>query len=791
MKLSYNFLKQYVDINVDAYTLAEKLTHAGLEVEAVDLLATGSNLVVGEVIECYDHPNSDHLHVTKVNVKDEILQIVCGASNVRVGLKVIVAKVGCILPELTIKASKVRDVESNGMLCSLVELGYPKKHLEQQQLDGIEELDNDAPIGSDVLEYLQINDYILDLKPTPNRKDALAYFNVAQEVSAILETKLNLPIIENKYDTTNTKLNISTDNSCTTFIGQVINSVTIKESPRWLREYLHASDIKSINNVVDISNYVMLETGQPLHFYDLSKIKDNNIGVTKGINTKYTALDGIEYDLNENDILITNNNQPIGIAGIMGGDDSKIDESTKGIIIESAIFDAISIRNTAKRLGLQTEATIRFSKGIEKNATKLAIDRAIDLLIKYADAKLIEDRIIHKPINIELLKLDVSLIKINKILGTNFTMDEVSKVLNLLNFKPIVNNDTISLTIPSYREDITIVEDIAEEVIRMLGYDRLDSKLPISMATVGQLDNKQRKRRLFKEVLRGFGLNEIITYTLVSDEALKINSNGLDNPLSILAPMSEARKYIRNSLMYSILESLSYNTNRKATNLNLFELSNVYGNELVEERLGIIMSGSLINSKLKKVNLNSDFYTLKGIIISMLEKIGISGSRIKIDTNILDTNNYHPYQSATLLIDNKVVGIFGKVHPNICSKFKIEDTYYAELSFDIITNTKTSKMKFSTIDKYPSVKRDISLVCKDDITAASLIRTISSSSNLVKNIEIFDIYKGEHVEEGYKSIAISFEYQANDHTLTEQEILNAHTKVLEELNIKCNAILRS
>ena len=790
MKLSYNFLKQYVDINVDAFTLAEKLTHAGLEVEAVDPLAQGSNLVVGEVVECEAHPNSDHLHVTKVNVGDEVLQIVCGAPNVRKGLKVIVARVGCILPELTIKASVVRDVESNGMLCSLLELGYPKKHLEINQIEGIEELDKDAPIGESVLDYLQINDYILDLKPTPNRKDALAYFNVAQEVRAILDTELHLPILDKGYETIKPTLKITCDDSCDTFMGQVITSVTIKESPVWLKEHLHASDIKSINNVVDISNYVMLETGQPLHFYDLSKINDNNIGVTKGINTKYTALDGVEYDLNENDILITNNNHPIGIAGIMGGDDSKIDETTSGIIIESARFNALSVRNTAKRLGLQTEATIRFAKGIEKGATELAIDRAIDLLIKYADAKMIEERVVVNHKEVKLLELDVTLTKINKILGTDFNMDEVSNSLDLLNFKPVVNNDTISLTIPSYREDISIVEDIAEEVIRMLGYDRLNAKLPVSMATVGQLDNRQRKRRLFKEILRGFGLNEIITYTLVSDDALKINSNGLEEPLSILAPMSEARKYIRNSLMYSVLESVSYNTNRKAINLNLFELSNVYGKDKVEERLSIVMSGFLINSKLKGVNLRSDFYTLKGIILGILEKIGINGTRIKIDTNTLDIENYHPYQSATLMIDNKVVGIFGKVHPNVLDKFKLDDTYYAELSFDALVNTKTSKVKFKTIDKFPSVKRDIALVVKDEVLAASIIKTISSASNLIKNIEIFDVYKGEHVEKGYKSVAISFEYQSNDHTLTEDEILSAHNKVLNDLSTKCNATLR-
>ncbi len=791
MKLSYNWLKEYVEINVDAYELADKLTHAGLEVEGVEKLAEGSNLVIGEVLECEPHPNSDHLSVTKVNVQDEVLQIVCGAPNVRKGLKVIVAKVGAKLPEITIKAAKVRDVESNGMLCSLLELGYDKKYLSEAQMDGIEELNADAPVGVEAMSYLKLNDYILDLKPTPNRKDALAMFNIAKEVKAILKTNITLPKLTASETTISTKLTLDIDDKCSKFYGQVINSVKVEASPKWLQEYLHASGIKSINNVVDISNYVMLETGQPLHFYDASKIENHQIGVKTGIKTKYMALDGIEYDIDEKDIMITNNNKPIGIAGIMGGDDSKIDENTTSIIIEAAIFDALSIRNTAKKLGLHTEATQRFTKGIEPLATKNAIIRAVEMLVKYANAKDIEEMVVVDKTKYTPTKLTVTLAKINKILGTKFTMEEVVEVLAQLDFNPVVNGDEINLDIPSYREDILILEDIAEEVIRLIGYDRLDAKLPVSMATVGQLSPKQKTRRLFKEILRGQGLNEIITYTLVSDDALKVNSLGVNNPLQILLPMSEARKNVRNSLMYSVLESLSYNTARKAINLNVFELSNVYGENKVEERLAIAISGSLLNSKLKGIDVKTDFYTLKGIVLSLLDKIGISKARVKIEANEDDIVNYHPYQSAVIIIDNQKVGIIGKVHPQLIAEFGLVDTYYTELNFDTLCSIKASKVKFKAIDKYPGVKRDIALIVEDEVSAANILKAVTTSTKLIKNAEIFDIYKGEHVKAGYKSIALSIEYQANDHTLTEEEINEAHTKVLNNLSKQCNAELRS
>ena len=766
------------------------LTHAGLEVEGVEPLCSGSDLVIGEVKECEKHPDSDHLSVTTVDIGSEKLQIVCGASNVRKGLKVIVAKVGCILPELTIKEAVVRGVQSNGMLCSLSELGYNKKHLTEKQLAGIEELDDDAIVGEEALSYLMLDDYILDLKPTPNRKDALAMFNIAKEVKAVLKSEVTLPKINNEYSTINNTLNLSICDKCTVFYGQVVNKVKVKESPKWLVEHLHASGIKSINNVVDISNYVMLETGQPLHFYDAKKIINNQIGVETGLETKYVALDGIEYDILKDDIMITNQGKPIGIAGIMGGDDSKIDENTTSIIIESAIFDAVTTRNTAKRLGLQTEAILRFSKGIEKGASKLAVLRSIDLLIELAEASDIEEMTVIGDSDYTLKGLDVSLTKINTILGTNFNMDEVKGVLELLDFKPIVNNDNINLTIPSYREDISIVEDIAEEVIRLLGYDRLDAKLPISKATVGMLSKVQSNRRLFKELLKGQGLNEIITYTLVGDNALTISSLGLENPHKILLPMSEARKYIRNSLMYSVLESLSYNYARKATDLNLFELSNVYGENKVEERLAIVLSGSLLKSKLNNIDFKVDFYTLKGMIYGLLDKLGFTKSRIKIIENDIDTNNYHPYQSCCLKIDNNLIGILGKVHPNIANKFDLVDTYYAELNFDLLNEIKTSKVKFKAIDRYPSVKRDIALVVLDNVQAYAILKAVTNSSKLIKNAEIFDIYKGEHVQVGYKSIALSIEYQANDHTLTDEEIKEAHQKVLNNLEKDTGALLR-
>ena len=794
MKVSYNWLNKYVSLeNVSPLQLADKLTTAGLEVEGIETLASATNLVIGKVLTCTNHPDSDHLNVCTVDVEKEILQIVCGAPNVGVGLKVIVACVGAKLPKMEIKQSSVRGVESNGMLCSLNELGVDETLLSQQQMDGIEILNDDAIVGNEqVLKYLGLDDAILDVSQTPNRADFMAMYSVAKEVGAILNREVKLPNSKDSMDFgIETQLVVNSNSiKCPYIMGKIIGSVKVGKSPKWMSDHLNAAGIKSINNVVDISNYVMLETGQPLHFYDLNKMAKKEICVSDNLNVEFCALDGVSYQINENDLVITSNNLPIGIAGIMGGDDSKISDETTGIIIESANFNQVSIRNSARKFGLNTEASSRFTKGLDPLAQTKAMDRAVELLVEYAKATLIEKTVTFGSVEFTPISVNETLSHANQLLGCDFSMDEVVDILQRLDFNPVVNKDVITCTIPSYRTDILIAEDIDEEIIRLLGYDRLVSTLPMMVATVGELTPKQKMRRSIKNALCSMSLSEAITYTLVSDKFVAQGVNQMHETVVLASPMSDQRKNIRGSIMPSLLECLAYNQARKNDNVNLFEISNVYGTNIVHERLGIILSGALMSSKLNNVNIATDFYALKGIFEQCIKQLGFANSRLTYQKNTIDTTNFHPHKSACVYLGKQLVAILGEVHPTACKSNDISKCFYAEVFLDVLFDAKASKVKFKAVNKYPSVKRDVALVCAEQLCVSELINTITKTNrNLVSDVEVFDVYVGDKVEQGYKSIALSIIYQAG-HTLTETEILETHNSILVNLEKKCNAILR-
>ncbi|MFV0550806.1 MAG: phenylalanine--tRNA ligase subunit beta [Anaerorhabdus sp.] len=795
MKISTNWLKEYVSLEgVTPLQLADALTTAGLEIEGVDPVAKGTNLVIGEVLTCVPHPDSDHLNVCSVEYGEGPTQIVCGAPNCKAGIKVIVAKVGAELPDITIKAAKVRGQESNGMLCSLRELGVNEKYLTEAQVNGIEILPEDAVVGNtEVLKYLGYDDVVLDASQTPNRADCMAMWSVAYEVGAVLRREVKLPNCENNANTgskTTLKIN-STSEKCPHFLGKVIGNVTVKESPKWMIDYLHAAGIRAINNVVDISNYVMLETEQPLHFYDLAKMPHREITVVDDVELKLTALDGIEYDVQKGDLVITTGGEPTGIAGIMGGDDSKIDETTKGIIIEAAHFNHVAIRNTSKRLGLSTEAASRYTKGLEPLAQNKAMDRAVQLLIELADATNLEETVEFGSSNYEPVQVTETLEHCNKLLGTNFELTEVVEVLKALNFNPTVNGTAITCTIPSYRTDILISEDIDEEVIRLIGYNRLETTLPTMEATAGQLSHRQLLRRTTKATMTGVGLREVITYTLVKSQFVDEAVLPFGEHIHLASPMSEDRKYVRNNLMQSLLECVSYNQARSATNVNLFEISNVYEKDIVQERVGIILSESLQKSKLHKIEIKSDFYTLKGLVTVWLDKLGFNSNRITIKENTLDTKHFHPYRSATIYLQNELIGIFGEVHPSLVKEWDIKPCVYAEIIFDCLVQNKAQKVKFAPLDRYPSVSRDIALVVEQNVSAQSILEIIQKvGKKLIKSTEVFDIYQGDHVEKGYKSVALSIIYQANDHTLKDEEVNEVHQEILKTLESNLNAKLR-
>lgn len=801
MRTSRKWLDQYVDIHdLSIEKLANKITDAGLEVESYESMSSGSNLVIGEVLTCEMHPDSDHLHLTTVNIGDEVLNIVCGAPNVAVGQKVIVAKPGAKLPGGEIKKGSIRGQESNGMICALFELGVDPHMLSEEQKAGIEVLPDDAPIGyTDPLGYLGYDDDIFEIGLTPNRSDCQAQFNFAKEVGAILDREVILPQFENAAaigNPTNLKITSHTE-KCPLFLGKVIGSITIKESPQWMKDLLRAAGMHSINNVVDISNIVMLETGQPMHFYDIDAIKGQEITVAQGFDEDYTALDGETYRLLPEDVVITNEGKPIGIAGIMGGDDSKILDTTHGLIIECASFDHVSIRNTARRLNLSTESSLRYQRGIEPLAPIKALDRAVQLLVEYADAKEIEETVQCGEIADPCTSLSCTAKEINDRLGTDFSEEEIVSVFCRLDFDPIVQDGVITVSIPSYRTDMEGMADLSEEVIRILGYDRLPSTLPFMPMTEGKLNKEQSLIRQTEQLLCDKGLQQCVTYTLVSTYKKDNAILGSEEAIELLSPMSEERRWIRTSILPSLIGVAAYNEAHGIKNTALYEISEVSAKKWIKNHLAIVLNGIVEESRWLHESVPADFYTLKGLLEMYFEKIGINKNRISFKQNTKDIKHFHPYRSAEVYIGKDLVGLLGEIHPLYAKENDVKRIYMAELDLDVVMKVKKSKIKFVPISKYPSIMRDLAFVVDRKLPVQKIVETISrhgrdleTKETILKNIEVFDVYEGEHVHADQKSVAITLEFQSSTHTLKDAQINSVFETILKALEKDCNALLR-
>ena len=752
-------------------------------------------MTIGHVLECVPHPDSDHLNVCKVEVKPgEIRQIVCGAPNVATNQKVIVANPGCDLGNgFIIKESKIRGVESNGMICSIAELGLDQRLLKPEDKEGIHVLDDNAPVGEDPLEYIGLKDTILEIGLTPNRADCMALTSFAYEVGAILKRDVNLPKIETKgIDGSGINVKVDTD-LCSFFGAKLVKGVTTKESPEWLKNALLASGIKPINNIVDISNFVMLETGQPIHMYDYDKLNKKEFVIKTGFDCKEILLDGEEYTIEPNDIIVSTDDGIGCVAGVMGSNSTKIDENTTNIVIEVATFDGATLRETARRLNLLTDASQHYIKGALNTANSLNIlERCANLLEELADAKEIY-KSVTTDLNIEERYVEVSTSKVNGLLGTNISTLEIEEIFNSLKFEFTLNGEQFNVKVPTYRNDITMAADLIEEVARIYGYDKIPSTLPEMSMTVGKRSDVQAKKHMIRNLLKDQGLHETLTYSLTSPTLVEdFNIFHTNETIKLAMPLGEERSVTRKSIISSLLQVINYNQSHNIKDVNVFELSTTYSKNTELQNLAIACCGEYNGLAFKQISYKADYYLMKGFVETIFKNLGVEESRYKLVRVDQNDTNYHPGRSAYIMIGKEIVGVIGNIHPLMEKKYNVKDVYVVELNLTTLLNLKTSKVKFVDIPMYPSVSRDIALVMDKDVATYDVCRKIiQASKQLVKETKIFDVYEGEHIGANKKSVAINLIFQDPKGTLEENTINAVMEKILESVSKEFDAVLRA
>ena len=797
MLVSVNALKKLVNIDASPLEIADKLTFAGIEVEDVKTLASGTNLVIGEIIECENHPDSDHLHVLKVDLGEKygIKQIVCGAPNARKGLKVIVARVGAKLPNVEIKMGVIRGVESEGMCCSLLELGVEPKYLNEKQINGIEELPSDAPVGEEnVLRYLGLDDAVLNLKILANRPDLLSLSNVAREVGAIYGKEVKIPEAK-EIGSFDCDIEVGSATSrCSQFSAKIAKDVTIKESPKWMKEFLMSMGVRSINNIVDIGNYVMLMTGQPLHMYDADKLEKKELIARDDYEGDFVALDEKTYKIIKGDVVITSNAKPMCLGGVMGSLECAVDENTKNIYIESASFDAASIRHTSNRLGLVSESSQRFVKGTNHFQADDVLNFTAELIRDLCDCHTFS---YNKEYQSEEKKDNIitsSVNRINKRLGTSFSFEEIKNVLEGLHFDiKDLGDGNFTAKVPAFRLDVTCDADLSEEVIRLLGFEHVKSILPCLDTTVGSLNETQLKERRIKDYLVARGLDVCLTYSLVSDkEKDKFNLVNEDDAYVIINPLTDDHQVFRKNIAHSLLKVASYNVARQNRNLSLFEVSNVITKNQEEKHLAIVLVGNSLDQGLMK-QLPYDFYHMKGLLEEIFDLLGVEQTRYKLSPLSSNKNELHPGRSADIIIQGKKVGAFGELHPSEFKEYGFNKlpVVLLEVNLDAIFELKVSLIKAKPYSKFPSVQRDLALVVDKNIASSELIRSVKATGKgLVKEVEVFDVFENALIP-NKKSIALSITYSSDEHTLGDKEVSDMEEKIKFELSKIYHASLRS
>jgi len=801
MKVSLNWLKEYVDFNISVEELVEKLNLSGTAVESVRYLGKGlENIVVGQIKKIESHPNADKLVVCDVDVGTEELTIVCGAKNMKEGDKVPVALVGVVLPSgMEIKKTKLRGVESYGMMCSAIELNLG------EDASGLMILESNLKIGEEFSKALDLEDVVLELEITPNRPDCLGVIGIAREIAAITGEELKKPLIEIKETAESAKdfagVEIMDADLCPRYVARIVKNVKIGPSPKWLQQRLKTVGLRPINNVVDITNYVMWETSQPLHAFDYEKLKDGKIIVRRAKEGEtIVTLDDVERQLSESVLVITDLSGPVALAGVMGGTTTEVSDDTTTILLESAHFKPSNIMRTSRGLSLISESSLRFERGIDPNGVVFAADRAAQLMAELAGGKVLKGVIDVYPkiINPRTLKLRVN--RVNRILGTDLSVGEMDKILESLGLDISKSeNATLSVLVPTFRPDLEREIDLIEEIARVYGYNRIQSTLPESSGKQGGLSFSQRVEKRIKSSLIASGFWETINYSFIAPnlfEKIRLNNkHPLASCIVLKNPLSEDQSVLRTTLIPGLLDVVKRNVNRDIYNVSIFEMGRVFrpvsGEELPDEPLMVAgaATGSWREDQWYGKEQSIDFFDIKGALENLLNDLGVEEWFLQRALH----PTFHPGKCAEVFVNNEVAGILGEIHPEVNSAYGFPNKVVVfELFVDTLVSHARLLTRFEGIPRYPGTSLDISLIVDDNVSNEQIIKVIRTvGSKLLKEVRLFDLYKGEKIPKGKKSLAYSLIYRASDRTLTDEEVMKVQGRVIAALEKNLGAEIRA
>lgn len=799
MNVSINWLKEYIDLNDKSIKeIADGLTLAGLEAESFHEIASLSNVVTAKVIKLEKHPNADKLKVCRVTDGNEEYQVVCGASNVAAGQIVPFAKIGAVLGDIKIKEAKLRGVESFGMICSERELGLTDNH------SGIMVLPENTPLGADINSIAGTGDTIVEFNATPNRPDWLSVIGVAREAAAVFKRPLKLPecIAEENNENVSDfiKVDIEEKSKCPIYFARIIKDVKIAPSPLWMQAKLRAAGVRPVNNIVDVTNYVLMEWGQPLHAFDIRNIDKGIIVRNAFDNEKITALDGKEYTLNNDMLVIADISKPLAIAGVMGGEYTSVMSDTDTVVLECAYFEPSWVRKTSKKLGLSSDSSYRYERGIDYGATEKLADYAAALIAEICGGTVLKGKAGSNNLKIEERKVISSCSRINKLLGSVYKIEDMKNVLDSLLIKTEIDNDKLISSIPTFRNDIVLECDIAEEIARIMGYDKIGYTIPKMDSEIDIQSPKVRYSRTARNVLENLGYNEVLNFSFLGAEYLSIFDTNEEHFVKLLNPISQDMAWMRTLIFPSIIKNMQTNKNMGYSSIKLFELSNVYisngKSNLADEKLHLSLGvmGSYYDDTWINLPKLDTFYYLKGAIDNVISKFDIKAEYKRLE----NCHFLHPGKSASALINGKYAGFIGALHPDILEKLDIKnECYIAEIDFSLLIDEAYNKnesvkssMRYSKFSRFPSSMRDLALIVKTRVNAADLISTVKSVSPIITDAVVFDVFEGKPINFGYKSIAVRITFTDMEKTLRDDDINPVIDNILKALEKEHGAVLR-